>query len=64
MKLGRLYHVGVATPSIDASIATYRDLLGAEVIGEPFDLEDCGDSTLNSGRLSLVMPDLIRHPPS
>ena len=38
MKLGRLNHVGVATPSIERSIATYRDLLGAEVITEPFDL--------------------------
>nr|WP_277923982.1 methylmalonyl-CoA epimerase [Sphingomonas hankookensis] len=31
-------HVGVATPSITASIAMYRDLLGADAIGEPFDL--------------------------
>ena len=38
MKLGRLNHVGVATPSIDASIALYRDVLGATGIGEPFDL--------------------------
>ena len=38
MKLGRLNHVGVATPSIDASIAHYRDVLGATVISEPFDL--------------------------
>jgi methylmalonyl-CoA/ethylmalonyl-CoA epimerase len=38
MKLGRLNHVGVATPSIDASIAHYRDVLGATGIGEPFDL--------------------------
>jgi methylmalonyl-CoA/ethylmalonyl-CoA epimerase len=38
MKLGRFNHVGVATPSIDASIAHYRDVLGATVIGEPFDL--------------------------
>ena len=38
MKLGRLNHVGVATPSIAASIETYRTLLGAEAIGEPFDL--------------------------
>lgn len=36
--LGRLNHVGVATPSIEASIAMYRDLLGANAIGEPFDL--------------------------
>ena len=38
MKLGRLNHVGVATPSIENSIAMYRDVMGAEVIREPFDL--------------------------
>ncbi len=38
MSLGRLNHVGVATPSIETSIAMYRDLLGAGAIGEPFDL--------------------------
>ena len=38
MKLGRLNHVGVATPSIAASIETYRTLLGASAIGELFDL--------------------------
>jgi methylmalonyl-CoA/ethylmalonyl-CoA epimerase len=38
MKLGRLNHVGVATPSIENSVAVYRDLLGATAIGEPFDL--------------------------
>jgi methylmalonyl-CoA/ethylmalonyl-CoA epimerase len=38
MKLGRLNHVGVATPSIERSVATYRTLLGAEAIGAPFDL--------------------------
>jgi methylmalonyl-CoA/ethylmalonyl-CoA epimerase len=38
MNLGRLNHVGVATPSIEASIALYRDVLGATAIGEPFDL--------------------------
>ncbi|SMF66206.1 methylmalonyl-CoA epimerase [Allosphingosinicella indica] len=38
MKLGRINHVGVATPSIDQSIAAYRDLMGATVIGVPFDL--------------------------
>ena len=36
--LGRLNHVGVATPSIERSLETYRDLLGATQIGEPFDL--------------------------
>jgi methylmalonyl-CoA/ethylmalonyl-CoA epimerase len=38
MKLGRLNHVGVATPSIEGSLARYRELLGADAIGEPFDL--------------------------
>ena len=38
MKLGRLNHVGVATPSIDASIVYYRETMGAEVVREAFDL--------------------------
>lgn len=42
MKLGRLNHVGVATPSIERSIALYRDLLGAEAIGAPFALLEQG----------------------
>lgn len=37
-KLGPLNHVGVATPSIEKSVAMYRDLLGATVIREAFDL--------------------------
>ena len=36
--LGRLNHVGIATPSIAQAVETYRALLGATVIGEPFDL--------------------------
>ena len=42
MKLGRLNHVGVATPSIPDSIALYRDVLGATMIHEPFDLPEQG----------------------
>ena len=38
MKLGRLNHVGVATPSIEKSLAMYAKLFGAEPHGEPFDL--------------------------
>ena len=38
MKLGRLNHVGVATPSIEASVALYRDVLGATTVHDPFDL--------------------------
>ncbi len=42
MKLGRLNHIGVATPSIEKSVALYRDLLGATRIHEPFDLPPQG----------------------
>jgi methylmalonyl-CoA/ethylmalonyl-CoA epimerase len=38
MTLGRLNHVGIATPSIERSVETYRTLLGADAIGAPFDL--------------------------
>ena len=38
MKLGRLNHVGVATPSIEAGLKIYRDLLGGTVARAPFDL--------------------------
>ena len=38
MKLGRLNHVGVATPSIAEAIVHYREVMGATVIGDPFDL--------------------------
>ena len=38
MKLGRLNHVGVATPSIEKSVAMFRELMGAEVVRDPFDL--------------------------
>ena len=40
MKLGRMNHVGVATPNLDASIAFYRDVMGATDITEPFVLEE------------------------
>jgi methylmalonyl-CoA/ethylmalonyl-CoA epimerase len=42
MNLGRLNHVGVATPSIEKSVALYRDLLGATKVHEPFDLPPQG----------------------
>ena len=42
MQLGRLNHVGVATPSIERSIALYRDMLGATKIHAPFDLPPQG----------------------
>jgi methylmalonyl-CoA/ethylmalonyl-CoA epimerase len=42
MKLGRLNHVGVATPSITDSIAHYRDIMGATSFSEEIILEDRG----------------------
>jgi methylmalonyl-CoA/ethylmalonyl-CoA epimerase len=42
VKLGRLNHIGVATPSIADSIVFYRDVMGATRIHEPFDLESQG----------------------
>ena len=38
MKLGPLNHVGIATPSIPEAVARYREVLGAEKVGEAFDL--------------------------
>ena len=38
MTIGRLNHVGVATPSITRSVALYRDFFGATKIHEPIDL--------------------------
>jgi len=40
--IGRLNHVGVATPSIEDSVRVYRDMLGATAIGVPFDLPEQG----------------------
>lgn len=42
MKLGRLNHIGVATPSIEESIRYYRDVMGATRFHKPFDLEAQG----------------------
>ncbi|MGC6399167.1 methylmalonyl-CoA epimerase [Sphingomonas sp. FW199] len=42
MILGRLNHIGVATPSIADSIAFYRDVMGATRIHAPFDLPSQG----------------------
>ena len=42
MKLGRLNHVGVAVPDMDAAIAFWRDTMGASQICEPFDMPEQG----------------------
>ena len=60
MKIGRLNHVGVATPSIEDSIALYRDLLGAHRIGVPFDLHEQGVRVcfvdLDNSQIELIEP--------
>ncbi|WP_338446041.1 methylmalonyl-CoA epimerase [Pelagerythrobacter marensis] len=66
MKLGRLNHIGVATPSIADSIAHYRDTMGATDITEPFDLPEQGvkvcfvntptDSGMNGTQIELIEP--------
>lgn len=66
MKLGRLNHIGVATPSIADSIAHYRDTMGATHIHEPFDLLEQGvkvcfvdtptDSGMNGTQIELIEP--------
>jgi methylmalonyl-CoA/ethylmalonyl-CoA epimerase len=42
MKLGRLNHVGVAVPDIDAARLFWRETMGAMQIGEPFDMPEQG----------------------
>ena len=66
MKLGRLNHIGVATPSIADSIVFYRDVMGATKIYDPFDLPDQGvkvcfvdtptDTGLNGTQIELIEP--------
>jgi methylmalonyl-CoA/ethylmalonyl-CoA epimerase len=40
--IGKLNHVGVATPSIEASVKMYREVLGVSDIGERFALPEQG----------------------
>ncbi|MEO6387168.1 MAG: methylmalonyl-CoA epimerase [Croceibacterium sp.] len=42
MKLGRLNHVGMATPDLGAAIAFWRETMGAALVTEPFDLPEQG----------------------
>ena len=66
MKLGRLNHIGVATPSIADSIGFWRDVMGATHIHEPFDMLDQGvkvcfvdtpaDGPHNGTQIELIEP--------
>ena len=40
--IGKLNHVGVATPSIDASVKMYREVFGATDVSEKFVMEEQG----------------------
>lgn len=42
MNLGRLNHVGVATPSVNGAIRFWREIMGATLIHDPFDLPEQG----------------------
>lgn len=62
MKLGRLNHIGVATPSIADSVAYYREVMGAVEVSEPFDMAEqgvkvCFVDTPNGGtQIELIQP--------
>ena len=62
MKLGRLNHIGVATPSIADSVTYYREVMGAVEVSEPFDLPEqgvkvCFVDTPNGGtQIELIEP--------
>lgn len=40
MKLGRMNHIGVAVPDLDAAISFYREVMGAADITKPFVLDE------------------------
>ncbi len=62
MKLGRLNHLGVATPSIAESVAYYGEVMGAVEVSEPFDMPEqgvkvCFVDTPNGGtQIELIEP--------
>lgn len=57
--IGRLNHVAIAVPDLDAAVAKYRDLLGARV-GEPQVLAEHGVTvvfvTLENSKVELMAP--------
>lgn len=67
MKLDRLNHIGVATPSIADSIVFWRDVMGATRIHDPFDMPGQGvkvcfvdtpgaDGAMNGTQIELIEP--------
>ena len=64
--IGRLNHVGVATPSIDNAVQHYRDTLGITDIGDKFKLEEQGVwvcfINVNNSQIELIEPVDERSP--
>jgi len=60
MKLGRLNHIGVATPDLDASIAFYRDVLGLPI--EMLEEYRAGTRPFVSVRVGGQLIDLVPDP--
>ena len=58
--IGRLNHVGIATPSIDEAVRLYRDTLGVTEIGPKFKLEEQGVwvcfINLSNSQIELIEP--------
>lgn len=58
--IGRLNHIGIATPSVERTAAMYRDLYGATAIGKPFVMEAQGVRVLfvdlPNSQLELIEP--------
>ena len=58
--IGRFNHVGVATPSIEESVALYRDVLGASKIHDKFKMEEQGVYVcfvdLQNSQIELIEP--------
>ncbi len=57
--IGRLNHVAIAVPDLEAAARQYRDMLGAEV-SEPVDLPDHGVTTIfvetGNSKIELLHP--------
>ena len=57
--IGRLNHVAIAVPDLDAAVKQYKDVLGADV-SEPLDLPDHGVTTvfvnLPNTKIELLLP--------
>lgn len=57
--IGQLNHVAIAVPDMEAAVAQYRDVLGAQV-SEPQDLPDHGVTTvfvnLPNTKIELLLP--------